>query len=42
VILARAGWNGQDGPIPHEMILRLRALDPRFRFLYHPPEADAA
>jgi hypothetical protein len=42
VLLARAGWKGQDGPIPPEMILRLRAIDPRFRFLYLPPEADAA
>jgi len=42
VLLARVGWKGQEGPIPFEMILRLRAIDPRFRFLYLPPEADAA
>ena len=42
VLLARAGWKGEDGPIPFEMIVRLRALDPRFRFLYLPPESDAA
>jgi hypothetical protein len=42
VLLARAGWSGEDGPIPFEMIVRLRALDPRFRFLYLPPDIDAA
>jgi hypothetical protein len=42
VLLARAGWKGEDGPIPFEMIVRLRALDPRFRFLYLPPDIDAA
>lgn len=42
VLLARAGWRGEEGPIPPEMILRLRALDPRFRFLYLPPDSEAA
>ena len=42
VLLARAGWKGEDGPIPLEMIVRLRALDPRFRFLYLPPDSEAA
>jgi hypothetical protein len=42
VLLARAGWKGEEGPVSLEMILRLRALDPRFRFLYLPPQADAA
>jgi len=42
VLLARAGWKGREGPVPIDMILRLRSLDPRCRFLYLPPDADAA
>jgi hypothetical protein len=42
VLLARAGWRGEEGPIPPEMALRLRSLDPRFRFLYLPPDSEAA
>ena len=42
VLLARAGWKGTDGPLPVELVLRLRTLDPRLRFVYLPPESDAA
>ena len=41
-MLARAGWNGEEGPVSLEMIRRLRSLDPRFRFLYLTPDLDAA
>lgn len=42
VVLARAGWKGADGPVSLELIVRLRALDPRLRFLYLPPDDAAA
>jgi hypothetical protein len=42
VLLARAGWNGVEGPVSSDLILRLRAIDPRFRFLYLHPDLDAA
>lgn len=42
LLLARAGWSGREGPVAPDLIRRLRALDPRLRFLYLPADRDLA
>jgi len=34
VLLARAGWRGQDGPLSHEFMVRFRQIDPRLSHFY--------
>ena len=42
LVLARAGWKGEDGPLSLEFVRRLRSLDPRLSQLYLRADRESA
>lgn len=42
LVLARAGWKGEDGPLTAEFVRHLRSLDPRLSHLYLRGDREAA